>query len=87
MLEGINRLANEFKILAEVIGIANIVTQSVSEGEIKRAIEDKNKEEKRQDMENSKKVGYKLTDNPKDNSYLTVMPQHMYKQSMDKCNL
>ena len=73
MLEGINRLANEFKILAEVIGLANIVTQSVSE--IKRAIEDKNKEEKRQDMENSKKAGDRLTDNPTDNSYLSVMPQ------------
>ena len=33
-------------------------------GEIKRAIGDKNKEEKRKDIENSKKVGDKLTDNP-----------------------
>ena len=46
-------------------------------GEIKRAIEVKNKEEKRQDIENSKKVGDRLTDNPTDNSYLTVMPLHL----------
>ena len=40
-------------------------------------IGDKNKEEKRQDIENSKKVGEKLTDNPTDNSYLAVVPQHI----------
>ena len=41
----VNGLANEYKILAEEIGLANVVTQSVSKGEIRRAIEDKNKEE------------------------------------------
>ena len=46
-------------------------------GEIKRAIGDKNKEEKRKDMENSKKVGERLTDNLTDNSYLSVMPLHL----------
>ena len=38
VLEGINLLANEYKILAEEIGLANVVAQSVSKGEIKRAI-------------------------------------------------
>ena len=54
VLEGINGLANECKIISEEIGLANVVTQSVSKGEIKRAICEKDKEEKRQDMENSK---------------------------------
>ena len=77
VLEGINGLANECKIISEEIGLANVVTQSVSKGEIKRAICEKDKEEKRQDMENSKKVGDRLTDNPTDNSYLSVMPLHL----------
>ena len=77
VLEGINWLANEYKMLAEEIVLANIVTQSVSKGEIKRAIEDKNKQEKMQDIENSKNVGDRQTDNPTNNSYLSVMPLYL----------
>ena len=64
-------------MLAEEIVLANIVTQSVSKGEIKRAIEDKNKQEKMQDIENSKNVGDRQTDNPTNNSYLSVMPLYL----------
>ena len=76
VLEGINGLANECKTISEELGLPNVATQKVSKGEIKRAIEAKDKEEKRKDMEESKKVGDRLTDNPTDNSYLNTMPLH-----------
>ena len=49
----------------------------VSKEEIKKAIEEIDKKEKRNDMVASKKVGDRLTDNPNDNSYLEMMPLHL----------
>ena len=52
----------------------------VSKRTVKDAVERKNKEEKRREMENSKKVGDRLSDNPQDNSYLAEM-------SLPKCRI
>ena len=50
-----------------------MVYNRVSKSTIKQATESKDKEEKRFEMENSRKVGDRLTDNPKDNTYLSEM--------------
>ena len=48
-----------------------MVYDRVSKSTIKQATKSKDKEEKRFEMENSRKVGDRLTDNPKDNTYLS----------------
>ena len=77
VIDEIDGLAHECKNLAEEIGIENVALNRVSKEEIKRAIEVKDKEEKRNDMDASKKVGDRLTDNQNDNSYLEWMPLHL----------
>ena len=69
----IKGLAYECKSLSEELGIPNVVFNKVNKSTIKQAIEAIDKKEKRTDMENSKKVGDRLTDNPKDNTYLSEM--------------
>ena len=76
VLENIKGLAYECRNLAHELGIPDVMMNKVSKGTIKNALEAKNKEEKRQEMENSKKVGDRLTDNPHDNSYLSEMSLH-----------
>ena len=50
-----------------------MVFNKVSKNTIKQATEAKDKEEKRAEMENSRKAGDRLTDNPQDNTYLSEM--------------
>ena len=69
----IKGLAYECKSLSEELGIPNVVFNKVNKSTIKQATEAIDKKEKRTDMENSKKVGDRLTDNPKDNTYLSEM--------------
>ena len=63
----IKGLAYECKSLSEELGIPNVVFNKVNKSTIKQATEAIDKKEKRIDMENSKKVGDRLPDNPKDN--------------------
>ena len=69
----IKGLAHECKSLSEELSIPNGVFNRVNKSTIKQATEAIDKKEKRIDMENSKKVGDRLTDNPKDNTYLSDM--------------
>ena len=69
----IKGLAHECKSLSEELSIPNVVFNRVNKSTIKQATEAIDKKEKRTDMENSKKVGDRLTDNPKDNTYLSEM--------------
>ena len=55
VLENIKGLAYECRNLASELGIPDVIMNKVSKGTIKNALEAKNKEEKRQEMENSKK--------------------------------
>ena len=77
VLVEIDGLAHECKRISEEIGITNVAMIKVSKEEIKKAIEEIDKKEKRNDMVASKKVGDRLTDNPNDNSYLEMMPLHL----------
>merc|ERR1711973_301842 len=69
----IKGLAYECKSLSEELGIPNVVFNKVNKSTIRQATEAIDKKEKRTDMEKSKKVGDRLTDNPKDNTYLSDM--------------
>ena len=69
----IKGLAHECKSLSEELSIQNVVINRVNKSTIRQATEALDKKEKRIDMENSKKVGDRLTDNPKDNTYLSEM--------------
>ena len=69
----IKDLAQECECLSEELDISNVVFNRVNMSTIKQATEAIDKKEKRIDMENSKKVGDRLTDNPKDNTYLSEM--------------
>ena len=73
LFNDVKGLAHECMSLSEDLGIPNVVYNRVSKSTIKQATEAKDKEEKRLDMENSRKVGDRLTDNPKDNTYLSEM--------------
>ena len=73
LLKDVKGLAHECMSLSEDLGIPNVVYNRVSKSTIKQATESKDKEEKRFEMENSRKVGDRLTDNPKDNTYLSEM--------------
>ena len=77
VLTEINGLAHECKTISERIGIENGAISKLSKGVIKKAIEEIDKKEKRDDLIASKKAGDRLTDNPNDNSYLEVMPLHL----------
>ena len=66
-------LAHECQLLSEELGIPNVVFNSVKKCIIKQGTDNKDKEEKRCEMQNSKKVGDRLTDNPNDNTYLSEM--------------
>ena len=68
----IKGLAHECECLSEELGIPNVVF-NIIKSTIKLATEAIDKKEKRIDMENSKKVGDRLTNNPKDNTYLSEM--------------
>ena len=68
----IKGLAHECEYLSEELGIPNVVF-NIIKSTIKLATEAIDKKEKRIDMENSKKVGDRLTNNPKDNTYLSEM--------------
>ena len=77
----IKGLAHECKSLSEELSIPNVVFNRVNKSTIKQATEALDKKEKRIDMENSKKVGDRLTNNPKDNTYLSEMS---LLQNLDK---
>ena len=67
-------LAYECRKISEQIGLPDVMYTSVSKYEIRRAINQADLNEKRKDMEESKKCGDRLTDNPDDNTYLSYMP-------------
>ena len=69
----IKGLANECREIAGEIGISDVMVNKVNKGAIKEAIKNIDKAERRLEMENSKKVGNRLTDNEHDNTYLANM--------------
>ena len=73
VLMDINGLASECRILAEEVGIQDVMVNKVSKSTIIEAINKIDKAERRLEMQNSKKVGNRLTDNEQDNTYLSNM--------------
>ena len=71
---GLKGLAYECRKISEKIGLPDVFYTKVSKYEIRRAIEEADFNEKKKDMEESKKCGDRLTDNPLDNKYLSYMP-------------
>ena len=57
MILGLKGLAFECDALAHMIGIQNIIFNRVTKSEIKNAIKDADLNEKRAEMQNSKKSG------------------------------
>ena len=74
VLLGLKGLAYECRKISEEIGLPDVMYTKVSKYEIRRAINEADQNEKRKDMEESKKCGDRLTDNPLDNTYLSYMP-------------
>ena len=74
VLLGLKGLAYECRKISEQIGLPDVMYTSVSKFEIRRAINEADHNEKKKDMEESKKCGDRLTDDPLDNTYLSYMP-------------
>ena len=73
-IHDINGLAFECRKLAKEIGLEDLLKYKFSKGDIKEAVRCKIQEEFRKDMEDSKKVCDRLSDEPAENSYLSRMP-------------
>ena len=75
VLNKIEGLGHECRKIADDIGLPNLMCiPDITKNEIKRAIKNYDREEIRQKVENSSKVGNRITDNPEDCSYLNKMP-------------
>ena len=74
VLNKIEGLGHECRKIATNVGLPNLMCIQTSKNEIKRAIKNHDREEIRQKVENSTKVGNRITDNPEDCSYLNNMP-------------
>ena len=74
VLNKIEGLGHECRKIATNVGLPNLMCIQTSKNEIKRAIKNHDREEIRQKVENSTKVGNRITDNPEDCSYLNKMP-------------
>ena len=60
----------ECKQLTDKLGLPNIMLNLVSKGEIKQALARVSNAELKEEMQNSRKIGDRWTDNPRDNAYL-----------------
>ena len=67
-------LAYDCRKISEKIGLPDVMFTKVSKHQIRYAIDRADFEEKRKDMEESKKCNDRLTDNPLDNTYMSYMP-------------
>ena len=76
VLNKIEGLGHECSLLADIVGLPNLMCLSRSKREIKTAVKQQDKKEIQEQLESSKKVGHRLTDNPDDWSYLNNMPLH-----------
>ena len=70
---GTNGLAHECMVLANELGLQNVMHGNTSKQLIKRTIAKKIKEEAWNAMEDSKKVRDRLTFNPEDNNYIKCL--------------
>ena len=70
---GTNGLSKECKDLADKIGLRDVRFCDVSKGEIKRAIKSHSQKTRREEIFASTKVGDRVSDDPKDNTYITYM--------------
>ena len=75
-IHDIKGLAFECRELAEEIGLEDLLKYKFSKGDIKEAVRNKIQEEFKKEMEDSKKVCDRLSNEPADNSYLSKMPLH-----------
>ena len=67
-------LAYDCRKISEKIGLPDVMFTKVSKHQIRYAIDRADFEEKKKDMEESKKCNDRLTDNPLDNTYMSYMP-------------
>ena len=72
-MQGTNGLSKECKDLADEIGLRDVRFCDVSKGEIKRAIKSHSQKTRCEDIMACTKVGDRISDDPKDNTYLTYM--------------
>ena len=70
---GTKGLASECKELSDELGIRDMRFCEVTKGEINRAIRTLSWNSRRAEMAGSTKVGDRVSDDPKDNSYMTYM--------------
>ena len=70
---GTNGLSKECKDLADEIGLRSVRFCDMSKGEIKRAIKSHSQKTRCEEMMACTKVGDRISDDPKDNTYLTYM--------------
>ena len=75
-LHDIQGLEYESRKLAKEIGLENLLIYKYSKGDIKEAIRIKIKEEFKKEMEDSKKVCDRLSEDPEEKSYMSKMPLH-----------
>ena len=70
---GTKGLASECKDLAEEIGLRDVRFCDVTKREIKKAIKIHSTKMRREEIMASTKVGDRLSDDPRDNTYMTYM--------------
>ena len=75
-IHDIKGLEYESRILAHEIGLENLLIYKFSKGDIKEAVRIKIKEEFKKEMEDSRKVCDRLSENSEQNSYLSKIPLH-----------
>ena len=75
-LNKIEGLGHECSLFSDILGLPNLICLSRSKAEIKAAVKQQDRKEIQEQLESSKKVGHRLTDNPEDWSYLNTMPLH-----------
>ena len=71
-------LASECKELGEELGIRDVRFYEVTKGEINRAIRTQSWNSRSAEMAGSTKVGDRVSDNPKDNSYMTLNDSRLW---------
>ena len=72
----IKGLGHECQQITDSLGLPDLRFTTVSKGDIKRAVKKQSTADKRLAMEESRKVGDRVTDNPIDNNYLAYMSLH-----------
>ena len=70
---GLKGLSYECRQLTEMVGLPDIMANTVSRGEIKQAIARYSNQEMKAEIQSSIKVGARWSEDPMDNAYLKYM--------------